>query len=66
MWPSHCQITRTRILALLLPLLLSACGFELRDAVVLPPQLSKLHVLAVENVVRLPERCICLRQAKGC
>jgi LPS-assembly lipoprotein len=35
-----------RILVLLFPLLLSACGFELRGAAVLPPELGKIHVSA--------------------
>ena len=35
-----------RILVLLFPLLLSACGFELRGAAVLPPELDKFYVSA--------------------
>ena len=39
-----------RVLALLIPLLLSACGFELRGAAVLPPRISKLQVLADQTL----------------
>jgi LPS-assembly lipoprotein len=41
-----------RILALLFPLLLAACGFELRGAAVLPPGINKLHVVSPDLVLR--------------
>ncbi len=37
-----------RVLILLFPLLLCACGFELRGAAVLPPGVEKLHVAATQ------------------
>jgi LPS-assembly lipoprotein len=41
-----------RILALLFPLLFTACGFELRGAAVLPPGIDKLHVVSADLVLR--------------
>ena len=41
-----------RVLALLFPLLLTACGFQLRGAAVLPPGINKLHVVSGDQLLR--------------